>query len=272
MFEYRGRTALVTGASYGIGAGFVEALAARGMNVILVARSAEAMNVLAQDAAARHKVRTETIVADLSKPDAVEAVKLEVERLGLPVDLLINNAGFATHGYFESLSPERERDEITVNITALVGLTHAFVPGMLTRGGGAVINVASNAAFQPIPYMAVYAATKAFVVSFSRALSVEFAGRNVQVQALCPGPTATKFFEVADAKEAAVGGLRTVDQVIATGLHALDRKRPLAVDGLLNRISGVFAPMLPAAITARIAANVVRPRRDESAHSSKRPS
>jgi uncharacterized protein len=272
MFEYRGRTALITGASYGIGAGFVEALAARGMNVILVARSAEQMKILAQDAAAKHKVRTETIVADLSKPGAVEAVKAEVERLGLPVDLLLNNAGFATHGYFESLPPERERDEITVNITALVGLTHAFVPAMLKRGGGAVINVASNAAFQPIPYMAVYAATKAFVVSFSRALSVEFAGRNVQVQALCPGPTATKFFEIADAKEAAVGGLRTVDQVIATGLRALDRKRPLAVDGLLNRVSGFFAPMLPAAITARIAGNLVRPRRDESAHASKRPS
>ena len=272
MFEYRGRTALITGASYGIGAGFVDALAARGMNVILVARSAELMNKLAQDTATKHKVRTEVIVADLSKEGAVEAVKADVERLGLPVDLLINNAGFATHGYFESLPAQRERDEITVNITALVGMTHAFVPGMLKRGGGAVINVASNAAFQPIPYMAVYAATKAFVVSFSRALSVEFAGRNVQVQALCPGPTATKFFEVADAKEAAVGGLRTVDQVIATGLRALDRNRPLAVDGLLNRISGVFAPMLPAAMTARIAAKVVRPNRDASADPSKRPS
>ena len=103
MFEYRGRTALITGASYGIGACFVDALAARGMNVILVARSAEQMNKLAQETAAKHKVRTEVVVADLSKEGAVDAVKADVERLGLPVDLLINNAGFATHGYFESL-------------------------------------------------------------------------------------------------------------------------------------------------------------------------
>src|ERR1700722_7872065 len=102
MFEYRGRTALITGASYGIGAGFVEALAARGMNVILVARSAEQMKTLAKDAATKHKVRTETIVADLSKEGAVDAVKAEVERLGMTVDLLINNAGFATHGSFAS--------------------------------------------------------------------------------------------------------------------------------------------------------------------------
>ena len=272
MFEYRGRTALVTGASYGIGAVFVEALAARGMNVILVARSGELMNKLAQNAAAKHKVRTETIVADLSKEGAVEAVRLEVERRGMTVDLLVNNAGFATHGYFESIPPERERDEITVNITALVGMTHAFVPGMLTRSSGAIINVASNAAFQPIPFMSVYAATKAFVVSFSRALSIEFAGRGVQVQALCPGPTATKFFEVADAKEAAVGKLRTSEDVVATSLRALGRNRVLAVDGLFNRVQGFFAGLVPAGMSARIASNVVRPQRDASADPSKRPS
>jgi uncharacterized protein len=272
MFEYRGRTALITGASYGVGACFVDALASRGMNVILVARSAEQMTKLAQDAAAKHKVRTEVVVADLSKEGAVDAVKADVERLSLPIDLLINNAGFATHGYFESLPAQRERDEITVNITALVGMTHAFVPGMLKRGSGAVINVASNAAFQPIPYMAVYAATKAFVVSFSRALSIEFAGRGVQVQALCPGPTATKFFEVADAKEAAVGKLRTSEDVVATSLRALERNKVLAVDGLFNRVQGFFAGLVPASMSANIAANVVRPKRDASADASKRPS
>jgi short-subunit dehydrogenase len=270
MFEYRGKTALITGASYGIGAVFVDALAQRGMNVILVARSEEAMKVVAQAAADKHKVRTEVIVADLSKEGAVELVKSEVERRGLSVDLLVNNAGFATHGYFESIPAERERDEIIVNIAALVGMTHAFIGGMLKRGG-AVINVASNAAFQPIPYMAVYAATKAFVVSFSRALSIEFAGRNVQVQALCPGPTATKFFETADAKEAAVGKLRTSEDVVATSLRALDRSRPLAVDGLFNRVQGFFAGLTPAAMSARIAGNLVKPRRDGSADASKRP-
>jgi hypothetical protein len=120
--------------------------------------------------------------------------------------------------------------------------------------------------------MAVYAATKAFVVSFSRALSIEFAGRGVQVQALCPGPTATKFFEIADAKEAAVGKLRTSEDVVATSLRALDRNRVLAVDGLFNRVQGFFAGLVPAGMSAKIASNVVRPRRDESADASKRPS
>ena len=221
----------------------------------------------------QHKVRTDAIVADLSKEGAVEAIRLDVERRGLTVDLLINNAGFATHGYFESLPAQRERDEITVNITALVEMTHAFVPGMLKRGSGAVIKVATNAAFKPIPFMAVYSATKTFVVSFSRAAldRVRRSGRPGAGRGR-PSPTATKFFEVADAKEIAVGKLRTSEDVVATSLRALARNRVLAVDGLFNRVQGFFAGLVPTAMSSRIAANVVRPRRDESADASKRPS
>jgi short-subunit dehydrogenase len=177
---------------------------------------------------------------------------------------LVNNAGFATHGHFETIPADREHDEIMVNVAAVVGLTHAFVPGMLDRGGGAVINVASTAAFQPIPFMAVYAATKAFLVSFSRALAEEFRGRDLRVVALCPGPTETNFFEVAQAREAAVGRLRTAEQVVATGLRALERGRSFVVDGAVNALSGFFARMLPGSFTARMAARVVRPRREQS--------
>jgi short-subunit dehydrogenase len=260
MFEYRGRTALVTGASSGIGTAFVHALAAKGMNIVLVARSADRLRQIADEMSAVHGVRVEVIVADLSEAPAVEEVRLEVERRGLAVDLLVNNAGFATYGHFENIPTKRDHDEVTVNVAAVVGLTHAFVPGMLARGGGAVINVASTAAFQPIPFMAVYAASKAFLVSFSYALAEEFRDRNIRILVLCPGPTETNFFEAAAAKEAAVGRLRTADQVVATGLRALEKGRKFVVDGPGNAFTGFMARMLPASFTAKMAGRVTRPR------------
>jgi short-subunit dehydrogenase len=260
MFAYRGRTALVTGASSGIGAAFVRALAARGMNIILVARSEDSMRTIADQAKSKHDVRCEVLVADLSEASAPENIRSEVERRGLPVDLLINNAGFATYGQFEQTSAKRDHDQVAVNVASVVGLTHMFVPAMLDRGGGAVVNVASTAAFQPIPYLAVYAASKAFLVSFSRALAVEYRERNIQVLALCPGPTDTNFFAASNAQQAAVGRLRSDDQVVATGLRALDRRRTFAVDGRVNAVSGFMARMLPTSFTARMAARVTRPR------------
>src|SRR5690349_7002362 len=167
MFEYRGKTALITGASSGIGAGFAEALAARGMSLILVARDDIAMRSLADRILARHQVAIHVIKADLSREEAVSQITADVAGLGLSVDLLINNAGFMTHGPFESIEREQEHAEIMVNVAAVVGLTHAFLPAMLERRSGGVINVASIAGFQPIPYLAVYAASKAFVISFS---------------------------------------------------------------------------------------------------------
>jgi short-subunit dehydrogenase len=260
MFEYRGRTALVTGASSGIGTAFVHALAAKGMNVILVARSADRLCQLADETSAKHGVRAEVIVADLSEGTAAESVRAEVERRGLAVDLLINNAGFGTHGRFEEIPAKREHDEVVVNVAAVVGFTHAFVPGMLSRGGGAVINVASTAAFQPLPFMAVYAATKAFLMSFSYALAEEYRDRNIRILALCPGPTETKFFDVVGSKEAAVGRLRSADQVVATGLRALEKGRTRAVDGFSNALSGFFARILPSGFTAKMAGKITRPR------------
>lgn len=263
MFEYRGRTALVTGASSGIGTAFVHALAQRGMNIILVARSLDRLGEIAADAATKHGVRTEVIAADLSEATAAETIRAQVEQRGLSVDLLINNAGFATHGHFESIPAKRDHDEVMVNVTAVVGLTHAFVPGMLQRGGGAVINIASTAAFQPLPFMAVYGATKAFLVSFSRALAEEYRGRNIQVLVLCPGPTETSFFDVVGTKDVAAFKLRTVDQVVATGLRALEKGRSFAVDGMANAVSGFLARMLPGGFTARMASRVTRPRAPE---------
>jgi short-subunit dehydrogenase len=260
MFEYRGRTALVTGASSGIGTAFVRGLAARGMNVILVARSADRLKQIAAEVASQYGVRADVLTADLSEANAAEKVRVQVESHDWVVDLLVNNAGFATHGFFEAIPIQRDQEQVMVNVAAVVGLTHAFIPGMLRRGGGAVINVASTAAFQPLPFMAVYGATKAFLVVFSHALAEEFRDRNVRVLAICPGPTATNFFEVVGSADVAVGKMRTAEQVVATSLRALEKGRVVVVDGAVNALSGFFARLLPGGFTARMAGRFTRPR------------
>jgi short-subunit dehydrogenase len=162
MFTYQGKTALITGASSGIGRAFAHALAQRGVSVVLVARSEERLRALATELSERHGIRTEVIPVDLSQEDTIRQIQLEVQQRGLVIDLLVNNAGFATNGYFETLSPERDHDQVMVDVTAVVDLTHAFVPALLERSpGAAIINVASTAGFQPLPYMAVYGASKA---------------------------------------------------------------------------------------------------------------
>lgn len=146
MFTYQGKTALITGASSGIGRAFAQALARRGMSVVLVARSEERMRILATELSQRYGVRTEVIPADLSQEDATRQIRHEIQQRGLAVDLLVNNAGFATNGYFEKLSPERDHDQVMVDVAAVVHLTHAFVPALLEHSpGAAIINVASTA-------------------------------------------------------------------------------------------------------------------------------
>jgi short-subunit dehydrogenase len=249
--------ALITGASAGIGSEFALRLAERGYDLILTARRRDRLDELAAKILAQHAVRIETIAADLSAATAVPAMVAETERLGLAVGLLVNNAGFGTHGRFEALSAERERDEIAVNVASLVALTHAFLPGMLERGAGGVINVASTAAFQPVPYMAVYGATKAFVRSFSEALHEEVHRRGVRVLALCPGPTATEFFsEVA----AVPGPMRTVSAVVTTALNAYDAGAPTVIDGPSNKLMVGLSSLLPRRWVTRIGAQIMRPR------------
>lgn len=260
MFPYSGRTALITGASTGIGAGFARELAARGMQLILVARNETAMTALADELQREFGTRTLVVLADLSQEAAVSRIVAAVAEQGLTVDLLINNAGFMTYGPFEKIDPAKDHAEVMVNITALVGLTHAFLPAMLERQSGGVINVASIAGFQPIPYLTVYAATKAFVISFSVALREECRGRNVRVLGLCPGTTTTELFDRAAAKPAAVGTPRTVQQVVTTALRGLDRKQSLVVDGFKNMLLTHGPRMIPRWFAARCAWQAVRPK------------
>jgi len=243
------KTALITGASSGIGAAFAGALAAAGCDLVLVARSADKLHALAQQLSQQHGRRVEVVVADLAKASPGARLKKTVDTLGLQVDLLVNNAGFGTTGPFETLDPGREQEEIRLNTGAVVDLSRAFLPAMLAAGSGAIINVASMAAFQPLPYMAVYGATKAFVWSFSDALWGECRGRGVHVMAVCPGPVDTAFFEAAgDAHlrdTVPRASVVSAQQVVDEALRGLRRRNRLVVPGTLGKASSIFTRLAP---------------------------
>ena len=266
MFNYAGKTALITGASSGIGEAFAHILAARDMNLVLVARSEEKLHAIAQALSQQYGIRAEVIPADLCREGAAQEIYRQTQALDIPVDLLVNNAGFGTYGDFDTLASEREHQEIMLNVTALVDLTHAFVPAMVVKKAGGVINIASIAAFQPLPYQAVYGASKAFVLSFSLALWAEYRTRGVHVVALCPGPTATNFFTVLEAPEMPVmGRMHTPEAVVMAGLRALEEGRPYVVEGRRNAFGAQLTHMTPLALTTRVFAKVMHPRKQEAA-------
>ena len=265
MFNYVGKTALITGASSGIGEAFAHILAARHMNLVLVARSADKLHVLAQALSEQHGIRADVVPADLCGEGAAQEVYQRTQALGVPVDLLVNNAGFGTSGCFDTLTLEREHEENMLNVTALVDLTHAFLPAMVERKAGGVINVASIAAFQAVPYQAIYGASKAFVLSFSLALWAEYRKVGVRVLALCPGPTATNFFTILGAGELPMmGSMHTPEAVVMTGLRALEQGRPYAVEGRRNAFGAQITHMSPLALTMRVFARVMRPHKKEA--------
>ena len=239
-FDASGTTVLITGASAGLGAEFARRFAGRGADLVLVARRADRLEQLAAELRAAHHVTVTVLPFDLAAPGAGARLRSELAARDIRVDSLINNAGFGTHGDFASADLERLTAEIQLNVTTLVELSHTFLPDLL-RGRGALVNVASTAAFQPTPGMAVYGATKAFVLNFTEALWAEARGTGLTVLAVCPGPTRTEFFDVVGSEDAAVGRMQTADQVVATALRALDRRStpPSVVSGLMNWVSSV---------------------------------
>jgi short-subunit dehydrogenase len=232
-------TALITGASSGIGEEFARQLAARGYGLFLVARREDRLRSLAADVERDYGVRAEFATCDLA--DEAERAKLPdtVAAAGRDVDILVNNAGFTTVGDVHE-NPDRQMGMIKVNIEALVDLTTKWLPGMCRRGGGAVINVASVAAFQPIPVQAVYAATKAFVLSFTEATSSELKGTGVTMTALCPGPVATEFTEAGGFKKESPGPSwiwSSAEDVAKAGIEGADKGRRVVIPGLGNRFT-----------------------------------
>jgi hypothetical protein len=248
----KGNTALITGASSGIGEAFARALARRGMHLVLVARGIEKLESLA--ATLREQTDVTVMAADLTQPAAADRL---LERVNV-VDLLVNNAGMGLHGRFLDIDAARQRAQRTLNVDAVMDLTLAYLPGMVARRHGAIIHVASTAALQPVPYMAVYGATKAFVLSFSEALSVEFAGSGVTIQALLPGNTETPFHSKVGEQDGRVGPARTPDQVVASSLRGLERGRPVVIDGVSNQMLAVLPRLLPRSWAARVTGNLMR--------------
>jgi len=251
------RTALITGASSGIGEEFARQLAAGGYGVILVARRKERLEQLASELAEKHAVHAEALAADLSAPDGLEAVK---QRLATgDVDYLVNNAGFATLGEFANLPLERELDELDLNIKALVSLTHCALGPMIEKRRGTIINVASLGAFQPCPNMATYVGTKAFVLHFTESVHEEARQHGVTVTCLCPGPVRTEFHQVAGVNEESMPvGWKTPYQVVASALRANARGRAIAVPGGMNAMTVTAAKFAPRFLTRKLAGRMFR--------------
>ncbi|WP_436498021.1 SDR family NAD(P)-dependent oxidoreductase [Actinokineospora sp. HUAS TT18] len=253
-------TTLITGASSGIGADYARAFAAQGADLILVARREDKLEELAAELRAKHGRAVDVLAADLSLPDAGRDLAARVEALGRTVDVLVNNAGFGTHGALAAADPDRLVEQIQLNCVAVVDLTRRFLPGMIARGNGSVINVASTAAFQPLPNMAVYGATKAFVLSFSEALWAETRQAGVKVIAVCPGATETPFFEVVGTDDASVGPRRTTEQVVATTLRGLHRGAPSVIDGAANSVLARLTRFTPKRLLIAMAGRAVAPK------------
>jgi short-subunit dehydrogenase len=229
--NFRNRWALITGASSGIGEVFAKQLAAEGVHLILVARREDRLRALAQKLSDAHGIHTVVLPTDLSAPDAPRQLYHRVVALGHPVALLINNAGVGAYGMFHEASAERIAGIMQLNIHALTLLTHYFLPAMCAAGSGAVINVASTAAFQPVPYMAAYGATKSYVLSFTEALWAEYRAQNIRFLALCPGVTATEFFVSNPSPSSKSLAIDTPERVVTEALSALQRDRMTVITG-----------------------------------------
>src|SRR5664279_6565327 len=252
---YTSGWAVVTGASSGLGRGFATRLAADGMSVVLVARSAGVLHDLAAELREKYGTEVEVIAADLADPEARAAVIADIE--SRDVEVLINNAGFATTGDFAGEDPARIAEEIALNCLALTVLARAAVTGMVARGRGAIVNVASTAAFQPIPTMGVYAATKAFVLRLSMAMWHELRPSGVTVLALCPGATETDFWKIAGNPHG-FRRRRTIEHVVTTCFDALAKGSPVAIDGRLNAVLARSAAVVPERITLAVARFIAR--------------
>ena len=252
---YTSGWALVTGASSGLGRAFATKLASDGMSLILVARSSGLLQDLADELHEAYGVAVEVIVADLADADARAAVVADLE--SRDVELLINNAGFATSGDFADEDPARIAELVSLNCLALTMLSRAAVPGMVARGRGAIVNVASTAAFQPIPTMGTYAASKAFVLRLSMAMWHELRPKGVTVLALCPGATETDFWRIAGNPNG-FRRRRTVAQVVDTCFDSLAKGSPVAIDGVLNAVLARSAAVVPDRLTMTLARIIAR--------------
>jgi short-subunit dehydrogenase len=254
--NFKGKTAVVSGASSGIGLGYAHELAARGANLVLVARNKVQLDNISKEIKASHDVKINVIALDLSKATSGQELIEALKKLKLTTEILINNAGFGTNSRLANEERGRIQQEITLNVVTLVDLTAAVLPGMLANDFGVIVNIGSTASFQPVPGMAVYGATKAFVRSFTSAVWGEVQGTNVRVLTVNPGATATEFFNVAKAKPA--GQLAPVSAVIDATFKALEAKNsgPSIIVGSQNAFTAHLTRLVPTKAVIKIAAKL----------------
>jgi short-subunit dehydrogenase len=257
--DFKGNRALVTGASSGIGEVFARQLAERGASLVLIARSQDKLDALAQELQGRFGTSVEVLACDLSEPGAGAALAARLAERAVRVDVLINAAGFGLFGQLHEVDPARTSQQVVLNVAALTELTCALLPQMRARNSGAIVNVASTAAFQPLPYMAVYGATKAYVLSFTEALWAETRGTGVRVTALCPGATDTAFFDTAS-EHASIGRRMAPEDVVAAAFSALERRRCSVTPGLHNRLLADAPRLTPRQTVVRISERTMRPK------------
>lgn len=255
------KATLITGASGGIGEVFARRLAAERHNLVLVARSEDKLHALCDELMLKHKITAHYIAVDLIDFEADKRLFEETEMHGIEVDWLINNAGFGTMEDFTKIELETQLEMIGLNIMTLVALTHRYLRKMRERKRGVIINVSSTASFQPIPFFATYAATKAFVTSFTEAIAEENRPHGIHVMNLCPGATETNFFNAGGIDDAlAVRGMQTPEQVVDAALRGIKSGKRRVVSGFVNALSAKMVNIIPNSLITRVVGGSLRKR------------
>ncbi len=259
--EWNGKWALVTGASAGIGEAIAKELAAGGANLVLTARRVDRLQQLAANLRSQHKISTEIFEADLAKLLAPEEIFRFTEEKGISIDLLVNNAGFGQYGELSAVETQRLLDMVQVNCTAVLHLTRLYLPKMIARRRGDVLIVSSTAAFQAVPYISTYAATKVFDLYLAEGLAEEMKPHGIRVCALCPGTTESEFHEVAGHPAHSKGRQETAQKVARTGLQALAAGKSYVISGLGNYLGAHGERLVPRRFVTRVAAKMFRPQK-----------
>ncbi len=264
MNHWQGKWALITGASAGIGTAVARELAAGGTNLVLTARRRDRLVGLASELSSKHGIRTLICVADLAQPLGPQQIFSFTEEKNITIDLLVNNAGFGAYGEFHKARLDRLIEMTQVNVTAVAHMTHLYLPGMVARGGGDILIVASTAAFQAVPYISTYAATKTFDLHFAEGLAEEVRQFGVRVCALCPGSTETEFFQVAGQRNHTRRAPETAEKVAHVGLAALAAGKSSVISGFKNWLGAESVRLVPRGMVARIAAGIFRPKEKQA--------
>lgn len=264
MNRWQGKWALITGASAGIGTALARELAGGGTNLVLTARRRDRLVGLAAELSAKHNIRTLVCVADLAQPLGPQQIFSFTQEKGVDIDLLVNNAGFGAYGEFHKIPLERLVEMTQVNVTAVIHLTHLFLAGMVARGNGDILIVASTASFQAVPYISTYAATKAFDLLFAEGLAEEVRRHGVRVCALCPGPTETEFFEVAGQRMSKRLSGETAEKVAHVGLAGLAAGKSSVISGWKNWMGAHSVRFIPRRTVAGVIAKIYRPKEKQA--------